>query len=81
MYMAKLKDYSKQKGETAKTVLQRSAEVFLKVAIDQVWIIFRDKSILLFFSPIFHSDNFFLPIMLKILLEVLIFCLKVKLYT
>ena len=73
MYMAKLKDRSTQKGGAAKSVLQRSAEVFLKVAIDQVWNIFRDKSILLFFSLFFHSENFFLPIMLKILLEVLIF--------
>ena len=35
MYMAKLKDHSTQKGGVARTVLQRSAEVFLEVAIDQ----------------------------------------------
>ena len=59
MYMAKLKDHSTQKGGAAKMVLQRSAEVFLKVAIDQIWIILRDKSILLLFLPIFLSGNSF----------------------
>ena len=74
-----MKDHNAQKGGAAKMVLQRSAEVFLKVAIDQIWIILRDKSILLLFSPIFLSGNtFFLPIMLNILLEVSIFCSKLS---
>ena len=40
---------------------------------------YKDQSILLLFSSIFLSGNsFFLPIMLKILLEVSIFCSKLS---
>ena len=39
----------------------------------------RDQPILLLFSPIFLSGNsFFLPIMLKILLEASILCVKLS---
>ena len=39
----------------------------------------RDKSMLLLFSPVFLSGNsFFLPIMLKILLDVPIICSKLS---
>ena len=38
----------------------------------------RDKSILPLFSPIFLSGNFFLPIMLQILLQLSTFCSKLS---
>ena len=62
-----------------KTFLTLLQNIAISVLVTYFFLITRDKSILLLFSSIFLSGNsFFLPIMLKILLEDSILCSKIS---